>query len=121
MRNLKNDKGSREWALKVLKRDLFVPSIAIDYREGIEDIIKERLLENGFASDDFFIDVIPPKSFAGKKRIKTGVMVKTTSGMREAEEFSPLLSALSESFALRKVTIFTHRKNREKISELLGR
>jgi hypothetical protein len=119
--NLKNDKGSREWALKVLKRDLFVPSIAIDYREGIEDIIKERLLENGFASDDFFIDVIPPKSFAGKKRIKTGVMVKTTSGMREAEEFSPLLSALSESFALRKVTIFTHRKNREKISELLGR
>ncbi len=119
--NLKNDKGSREWALKVLKRDLFVPSLAIDYREGIEDIIKERLLENGFASDDFFIDVIPPKSFAGKKRIKTGVMVKTTSGMREAEEFSPLLSALSESFALRKVTIFTHRKNREKISELLDR
>ncbi|MHB1493746.1 MAG: HD domain-containing protein [Thermoplasmataceae archaeon] len=119
--NLKNDRGSREWALKVLKRDLFVPSLAIDYREGIEDIIKERLLENGFASDDFFIDVIPPKSFAGKKRIKTGVMVKTTSGMREAEEFSPLLSALSESFALRKVTIFTHRKNREKISELLDR
>ena len=116
--NLKNDKGSRSLALMVLQRDLFVPAISLDYREGMEKEIHETIISSGYRNNDYFIDVIPPRSFVGKKRIKTGVKVMVHGELKEAEQFSPLLSALSESFAMRKLTVFSHKDNRQKIKLL---
>ena len=116
--NLKNDSGSKALALMVLKRDLFVPAISLDYKEGMEKKVHETIISSGFQDNDFFMDVIPPKSFEGKKRIKTGVKVMSEGIMKEAEEFSPLLSALSESFARRKLTVFSHKDNRQKVKLL---
>lgn len=116
--NLKNDGGSRSLALMVLRRDLFVPAISLEYVDGMEKKIHETMISSGYEESDYFIDVIPPKSFAGKKRIKTGVKVMSHGEMKEAEQFSPLLSALSESFAMRKLTVFSHKDNRQKIKLL---
>ncbi|MHB8361747.1 MAG: HD domain-containing protein, partial [Thermoplasmataceae archaeon] len=116
--NMKNDHGSAAITDLVLKRNLMVPAISLEYDDEIEKSIRDKLYASGFSEDDFILDVIPPKSFV-KKRFKTGAMVSSLTGMKEAENFSPLLSALSQSFSMRKITVFSFKVHRDKILALL--
>lgn len=120
LEKLREDGSSGKFINKILKRKLYKRVIQTRYEpevyELMNDVIKD-LIE--ITEHDYIIDVIPPLSFAGKERLKTGLLVYKDGIKSELEAVSPLVRALYETLENRTIIVSAPQEMFEPISNAL--
>lgn len=114
---LASHKDSKPIVDDILNRRLLKPVAQYGYSADRFEELREKL--GSFRSDQLLIDIIPPLSFSGKKRIKSEIKALRGGKIDQLESISPLVRSLSETLNSRIIIISVRKDIMEEVKRIL--